>query len=250
MELPRAFRTAVIAATGSLLGLAAAAPPAQSGPVVLELYTSQGCSSCPPADALFATFVTRTELIPLSFSVDYWNYLGWVDTFAKHEFTERQRAYAHTRGDGQVYTPQVIVAGGAPVVGSDRAAIEAAIAIAQELPTVDVAVEVVGSVVHIDVAAAFAGGPTWGTVWIVLFDTEEAVEIGRGENAGRTVIYHNIVMDMHRLAMWRGEAMSFELPFAEMEQARADGAAIIVQQERNGLPGPIVGAAMYTRPPA
>jgi hypothetical protein len=250
MELPRALRTAVIAATGSLLGLAAASPPAQSGPVVLELYTSQGCSSCPPADALFATFVTRTEVIPLSFSVDYWNYLGWVDTFAKHEFTERQRAYALTRGDGQVYTPQVIVAGGAHVIGSDRAAIEAAIAIAQELPTVDVAVEVIGSVVHIDVAAAFVGGPTWGTVWIVLFDTEEAVEIGRGDNAGRTVSYRNIVMDMHRLAMWRGEAMSFELPFAEMEQARADGAAIIVQQERNGLPGPIVGAAMYTRPPA
>lgn len=250
MKLSRAFRAAAIAATGSLLGLAAAASPVAAGPVVMELFTSQGCSSCPPADALFATYVTRTDVIPLSFSVDYWNYLGWVDTFAKHEHTERQRAYALSRGDGQVYTPQVIVAGGVHVIGSDRAAIEAAIAEAQELPTVAVAVEVVGSAVHIDVAAALAGGPNWGTVWIVLFDTAETVEIGRGDNAGQTVTYRNIVMDMHRLAMWRGQAMSFELPFAEMEEARADGAAIIVQQERNGLPGPIVGAAMYTRPPA
>lgn len=250
MKLPRAFRAAAIAATGSLLVLGAVATTASAGPVVLELFTSQGCSSCPPADALFASFVTRTDIIPLSLSVDYWNYLGWVDTLAKHEHTERQRSYALARGDGQVYTPQVIVAGGVHVIGSDRAAIEMAIAAAQEQPQVEVNVGVAGSAVHIDVAAATPGGPTWGTVWIVLFDTEETVEIGRGDNAGRTVTYRNVVVDMHRLAMWRGQAMSFELPFAEMEEALADGAAILVQQERNGLPGPIVGAAMYTRPAA
>jgi len=233
-----------------LLGIAAAATPASAAPVVIELFTSQGCSSCPPADALFATFAARTDIIPLSLPVDYWNYLGWTDTLAKHEHTERQRSYALARGDGQVYTPQIVVAGGVHVIGSDRAAIEVAIADALEQPTVDVGVEVAGSAVHIEVAAGYPGGPMWGTVWIVLFDTAETVEIGRGDNAGRTVTYRNVVVDMHRLAMWRGQAMSFELPFAEMEEARADGAAILVQQERNGLPGPIVGAAMYTRPAA
>jgi hypothetical protein len=248
--MPRALRAAAIAATTSLLGLAAIASPAAAAPIVLELFTSQGCSSCPPADALFATFATRTDVIALSLPVDYWNYLGWTDTLAKHEHTERQRSYALARSDGQVYTPQIVVAGGAHVIGSDRGAIETAIADALELPMIDVGVEVAGSAVHIDVAASYPGGPTWGTVWIVLFDSAETVEIGRGDNAGRTVTYRNVVVDMHRLAMWRGQAMSFDLPFAEMEEARADGAAILVQQERNGLPGPIVGAAIYTRPPA
>lgn len=247
MRMPEALRRAATAAVCTMV-LLGSATYATAAPVVLELFTSQGCSSCPPADALLGDFVNRDGVIALSLPVDYWNYLGWEDTLAKHAHTERQRAYALARGDAEVYTPQMVVGGYLHAVGSDRAAIEAAILEAQSQPQVSVAIATYGSSVQIEVAAATAGGPTWGTVWVVLYDSQETVAIARGENAGRTVTYRNVVIDMHRLTMWRGEALRVELPVAEMREAQADGCVILIQEERNGIPGPIVGAALYAAP--
>lgn len=249
MRMPKAFRSAAIAifSGGLLLGSAGVASAA---PIVIELFTSQGCSSCPPADALLAEYVQRDGVIALSLPVDYWNYLGWEDTLAKHAHTERQRSYAIARGDGEVYTPQMVIGGYLHAIGSDRAAIDEAIDEAQATPQVPVAVVGYGSAVHITVGPSTTGGPTWGTVWVILYDSQETVEIARGENAGRTVTYHNVVLEMHRLTMWRGDALNVELPLAEMHEANADGCVILIQQERNGLPGRIVGAAIYAANPA
>lgn len=247
MRIPRAFRAAAIAIVSGV-SLFGATGPGVAGPVVIELFTSQGCSACPPADALMGEFVDRSDVIALSLPVDYWNYLGWEDTLAQHAHTERQRGYALSRGDGQIYTPQMIIGGLYHAVGSDRAAINAAITEAAARPEVPVTVDVAGSAVHINVGDAPPGGPTWGTIWVVLYSTEEVVQIGRGENAGRTVTYRNVVLEMHRLTMWRGTAVNVELPLAEMMEANADGCVILIQEERGGLPGAIVGAAMYANP--
>ncbi len=244
MTIPTALRIGVLA-IGSSIGASLAATSALAGPVLLELFTSQGCSSCPPADALFADYVDRDGVIALSLAVDYWNYLGWEDTFARHAHTERQYAYAQARGDGQVYTPQMIVDGVWHVVGSDRSAIEGAIAQARELPSVEMTIMPVNSGMKVDVGAAVDGAPAWGAIWLVMYQDVATVDIGRGENAGRTVTYHHIVLGMHGLAMWRGQAMSIELPMMEMNDAGADGFAVILQQNVSGLPGQVLGAAAY-----
>ena len=227
------------------IGGAMAAGPALARPVVIELFTSQACSSCPPADALLAVIAARAGIIALSLPIDYWDYRGWTDTLAKHAHTERQRGYSMARGDGEVYTPQAVVNGLRHVIGSDRQSVEAALAAAAMEPGVEVATTRAGSTVRIDIAAAAGNGPSWGTVWILLYDATETVAIGRGDNAGRMVTYTNVVIEMHRLAMWRGDAMSFELPMMELMEAKADGCVILVQEERDGLPGAIVGAASY-----
>ncbi len=147
---------------------------------------------------------------------------------------------------GRVYTPQIVVDGRWHVIGSDRAALEAAIAVAAVRPDVDVAVAMTGSTIQIEIGAAPPGGPTWGTVWIVLFDKVETISVGRGENAGQTLTYFNVVIEMHRLMMWRGDGMTIALPTAEMIEAKADGCVVLVQEEQGGLPGAIVGAAIYS----
>jgi hypothetical protein len=127
--------------TGLLAATALAVPPALAAerPVVVELFTSQGCSSCPPADALLSTLADRPDVLALAFHVDYWNRLGWTDPFSGPWATARQTAYAAQLGSDQVYTPQAVIDGRSDVVGSDREALEAAIATARTEPTVPVA---------------------------------------------------------------------------------------------------------------
>lgn len=218
-----------------------------AGPVLIELFTSQGCSSCPPADALLGDYVDRDDIIALSFAVDYWNYLGWEDTFGKREHTNRQYGYAATRGDNQVYTPQMVVAGRWHVVGSDRAALDDAILAAEALPTVDLSIVNTGDGLAVEIGAAGGDAPTYGTLWLVMYEDAATVSIGRGENAGRTVTYNHIVLEMHGLAMWRGEAMSIELPAMELSEVGADGCVVILQQTYGGAPGPVIAAAEYER---
>jgi hypothetical protein len=245
MTMPTALRAGAIAIISSV-GASLTATSAFAGPVVLELFTSQGCSSCPPADSILGQYyVNRDDVIALSLAVDYWNYLGWEDTFAQHAHSERQYAYATARGDGQVYTPQMVVDGLWHVIGSDRSAIDAAIAEAQNLPSVDMAIVPVADGLQVEVGDAVAGAPTWGALWLVMFDDAATVDITRGENAGRTVTYHHIVLGMHGLAMWRGQAMTIELPMMEMSEVGADGVAVILQQNESGLPGQVMGAAAY-----
>ncbi len=245
MRRLRALRGSAIA-TLSAAGIAVSATAVSAGPVLIELFTSQGCSSCPPADAYLGELVERDDVVALSLPVDYWNYLGWEDTFGKAAHSDRQRAYAEERGDGMVYTPQMVVNGRWHVVGSDRAAVENAIAAAEDLPSVDIAINRDDEGLRVEIPAAVDGDQNWGTVWLVMFDDAETVDIGRGENAGRTVTYHHIVLEMNRLTMWRGDAMSIELPMMELHDLGADGCAVLLQQDgSDGLPGPIIGAAVY-----
>ena len=238
-------------AGAAVAGVIAAASPALSQPrAVLELFTSQGCSSCPPADRLMGEYTERDDLLALSFNIDYWDYLGWKDTLASHDFSARQKAYSEARGDRQVYTPQIIVNGGEHVVGSNRGAVDGALKRAEEtglpvpitLSTSDDAVEV-----HIGAASTDAAK---GTLWLVMYDPTVTVPIQRGENKGETVTYHNVVRKLRPIAMWKGEAMSVDLPKFEINQAKVARCAVLLQTEKQeGLPGVILGAASLNEKP-
>ncbi|MDH3195468.1 MAG: DUF1223 domain-containing protein [Hyphomicrobiales bacterium] len=219
------------------------AGPAQSGPkAVVELFTSQGCSSCPPADAFLGELKARDDLIVLSLPVDYWDYLGWKDTFGKPEHSERQYAYSRARGDRRVYTPQIIVNGGDHYVGSHRSAVKKAIG-ETELP-LEVLIKLEDGSINITIAGAdLRVGHT--TIRLVTYTSAAEVAIGRGENRGHTITYNNIVRSMRPIGMWKGEAMTVSLPRDEILGEDIDGCAVIVQEDAEGGPGRILGAAAW-----
>ncbi len=241
---------AVLFGISLVAGLAAGEIASAEPKAVLELFTSQGCSSCPPADKLLGTYAHDKDVIALSYSVDIWDYLGWTDTLASHDNTERQRAYAQKRGDSQVYTPQVVVNGAAHVVGSDKNAIDRAVVESERVGGLPVPVKISFSddAVNIDVGPAANAWVLKGTVWLVLYDRERTVEIARGENKGRMITYSNVVRKMQRLQMWKGASLSLSLPQAELYENGADGCVVLLQTDGNGgLPGTIVGAAQIER---
>jgi len=194
----------------ALLAAAAAARGA-SRPVVLELFTSQSCSSCPPADALLADLATsEADVLPLDFHVDYWNYLSWRDRFSLPAATQRQRTYAAALG-AEVYTPQLVIDGTAQAVGSDRAAVIAAVARARAA----VANEAPGTAPTLllrdsngRLAVEVGAGPSGGKLLLVGFDPMHVTQIGAGENAGRTLTEVNVVRSLKELPAWRGAATS------------------------------------------
>jgi hypothetical protein len=230
------------------LGLALFVHPAAAAPpqAVIELFTSQGCSSCPPADALAADLARRPELIVLTFPVDYWDYLGWKDTLADPLFSARQRAYAYGRGDRQVYTPQVIVNGTKPCIGSNRAQIEQWAGTEPKKPPLPVnvtATERDGRVV-VDIEASPERVAT-AEVWLLPILRSEVVSISRGENRGRTITYTNVVRGMMRIGEWRGGAARFE-SLVRGVRAEADGYVVLLQAFEGPRPGIILGAGKST----
>jgi hypothetical protein len=236
-----------MAFAGALAGAVPMACPAiaQETGAVIELFTSQGCSSCPPADALLAEYAGRGDILALSFNVDYWDYLGWKDTLASPSHSARQRAYAVARGDGYIYTPQVVIDGLTHAVGSDRAKIDAALAAATGNLTVPVRLTPSADTVTLDIGAAT--GMPHATVWMVMYDEAVTVEVERGENTGRTLTYNNVVRKLRPVAMWKGRALSIDLPKSEMVQTGAERCAILLQvEDDDGLPGKILGAAAIT----
>lgn len=209
-------------------------------PVVVELFTSQGCSSCPPADALLDELADQPGLLALSFHVDYWDYIGWKDPFASAEYTQRQRDYARTLGLRYVYTPQIVVDGRKDLVGSHRRAVESAIKeAAKRAPAVDVKlVPEDGGKITLSAGSAPAEG---ATVYLVMFDDDHETDVARGENGGRSIHNANVVREYRKLGTWTGEAMEFPI---DMEAARSQGrggCAVIVQA---GTTGPVLGAAI------
>ena len=207
---------------------------------VIELFTSQGCSSCPPADRLLGELARDPGTIALSFPVDYWDYIGWKDTFASPAYTARQKAYASARGDGQVYTPQAVVDGVAIAIGSDRSEIAAAQSAAQGRKgalSVPVKINASGNVLKIDVGAAQGAAGHSAGLWLLRVAHERSVAIGRGENSGHSVTYTNVVRGMTKIGDWTGEARSFEasLPGG----GDSDGYVVLLQAGS----GPILGAA-------
>ena len=220
---------------------------AQAEPrAVIELFTSQGCSSCPAADKLLGELAADPSLVPISVPIDYWDYLGWKDTLADPRNTARQKSYAHVRGDGQIYTPQVVVNGSLHVLGSDRAAIEQAIAKsrkngAMSLPPVTLTfADGRLNVVVPDVAE----GDTGGEVWLYGLVKSTTIAIGRGENKGRSVTYHNVARRWLKLGDWNGKANTWSVPVQKLKGDGVDEAAVMVQSGTAEKPKAILGAAL------
>jgi hypothetical protein len=235
---PFGFLAATLAAAG-ISATAEASPRA-----VIELFTSQGCSSCPPADELLTKLARDPDVIALSLPVDYWDRLGWKDTLARHAFTERQMAYASMRGDGQVYTPQAVVNGRAHAVGSERSAIERAASATAAGLTVPLDVESKRDGIVVSIGAAPVGAAAYATVVLLPFYASREVAIGRGENANAKVTYTNVVRDIVAIADWNGEAMQRAVPRETLKGY--DGVVVLLQEGSVAKPGAILGAARVT----
>lgn len=211
---------------------------------VVELFTSQGCSSCPPADKILARYAKSSDILALSFHVDYWNYLGWKDTFSQAQFTERQQRYAVSFNRPGVYTPQAVVNGRDHAVGSREKDIQALMAgydSSNKGLTVPVKTAMEGDGVR--VTADVSSGEA--TLWLVYFDKEKKVVIERGENRGKTITYHNVVRDMAMAGMMKAGKLNVTLPIAELKRKGVDGCAILLQKTTSkGTPGAIVGATV------
>lgn len=218
----------------------AAAAPAEGPRAVLELFTSQGCSSCPPADRLFEKLAHDPRYIVLSLPVDYWDRLGWKDTFARHEFTERQRAYAMVRGDKQVYTPQAVVNGAEHANGASLLAIEAS-AETTSAPRLPVSARQTRGELEISVAGTGAGSP-YATIVIIPYLASREVAIGRGENARTKITYTNIGREIIRAGEWSGKPVTVMAPLPKGETY--DGAVVLVQEGTIDNPGAIIGATV------
>jgi hypothetical protein len=224
--------------------------PAHAEPrAVVELFTSQGCSSCPPADKIIGELAKDPSVIALSMPIDYWDYLGWKDTLADARFSARQQAYSRVRGDRGVYTPQVVVNGSAHLVGSDRAGIEDAIGDTRKadgVMSVPVSMALVGKEIMVSVAASNKGPAAMhGEVWICSISKEVPIAIGRGENRGREITYHNVVRNLLKVGDWNGSAGSWTVPLENISREGVDAAAVYVQDGNRDKPGLMLGAA-YT----
>jgi hypothetical protein len=210
---------------------------------VVELFTSQGCSSCPPADKIIGELAKDPSIIALSMPIDYWDYLGWKDTLADSRFSARQKAYSHMFSDRGVYTPQVIVNGSAHVIGSDRAGIEGAIGDTKKADGVTLS----GKQINVSVAASGKGPSAMhGEVWICSVTREIPISIGRGENRGREITYHNVVRNLLKVGDWNGSSGSWTVPLENISHDDGVDAAVVYLQDGNrDRPGPMLGAA-YT----
>jgi hypothetical protein len=234
-------------------GTVARADPADRQPkAVIELFTSQGCSSCPPADALFVELARNPDMIALTLPVTYWDYLGWKDTLGKDSFAKRQKFYAKARGDGQVYTPQAVINGASHVVGSDKAEIErvarqpsdsafvAKLALKEEAGTLQV------RLAPLELPVERTAG-----VWVLATTRMVTVPIARGENQGKTVSYANVVRGMTRIGDWDGKEALLTAPLSATQAPEADSYVVLVQADQPGkygmMPGAILGAARSPR---
>jgi len=222
-----------------MLGFATPAV-AQHNPVVVELFTSQGCAACPPADRLLEDLADREDVIALALHVDYWDYIGWADSFGQAQFSNRQKAYARAKGRSSVYTPQMIIGGIDEVKGSSKPQVMGTLGTHLSMNFVRGTIRIAlsgerGRDVTIE-ATADGGLPFATEVQLVRYKDAESVDILAGENAGRSVIYRNIVTSWRSLGVWDGVR-----PFRQTVPAEGSDAVVVVIQEQ-GM-GPIVGAA-------
>jgi hypothetical protein len=241
-------------AVATALAFTSLTVPAVAEPrAVIELFTSQGCSSCPAADKLLGELAQDPSLLTMSLAVDYWDYLGWKDTLALHGHTVRQRAYADARGDRAVYTPQVVINGVAHALGSDKAAIEKVIAETRSTASplkVPVTVTVADGKVSVNVPAS-SGAAQSAEVWLCPITAKAPVMINRGENSGKTLTYNNVVRRWVKLGDWNGKAANFsisvaDLPKGEYSLSDIDRVDVIVQAGVVDKPGLMLGAATTT----
>ncbi|HEY1876592.1 MAG TPA: DUF1223 domain-containing protein [Rhizomicrobium sp.] len=220
----------------ALIALTVPAAAEQKPLTVVELFQSQGCSDCPPANANVMALSSRPGILALSFGVTYWDYLGWKDTFASPQYTARQWDYAHALHHSEVYTPQVVVNGRADIVGRDKVALEALIA--REANASAPSVQIAQANVTVGTGQSGAGQSGAHQVWLVRFDPNvENVPIARGENGGLTLPHKNVVKELVKLGEWSGRSSSYAIPAARQSGLRE---AVLVQ---SGPGGAIVAAA-------
>jgi len=224
----------VVKASAFAQGKSAAAPK------VVELFTSQGCSSCPPADALMLNLAeAKSGILPLTFAVEVWDYLGWRDTLAKPLFTARQKAYAAKLAESRVYTPQAIINGRAHCVGSDRARLETLARDTGEAGQASLAI----TQQEADEWRIEASGTAEMRVFMLPVAARKTVPIGRGENSGRTITYANVVRGIEeRGGLGGAEPARFTLSRADLARQEADCAAILVQAGTLAAPGKVFAA--------
>ncbi|MEL7049418.1 MAG: DUF1223 domain-containing protein [Pseudomonadota bacterium] len=241
--LIRFIHSVAIIAALALAGVTSAQAQTRTVPV-LELFTSQGCSSCPPADRLFERYALRDDVVALTLPVDYWDYLGWKDTLANSENSMRQRLYAKARGDGAVYTPQVVVNGVAHVIGSKQSEIDQSISATRSTGIdVEIGVKKVGDQLEISVPQNEIDlGSSSVTVWFASVQGQADVKVKRGENRGRALSYYNVVRNLSAVGMWTGQPQTFRVPLHSVQHADATKCAVILQK---GVGGPIIAAAWY-----
>jgi hypothetical protein len=233
---------------GAVLAMVLTARAEADPRAVVELFTSQGCSSCPAADKLLGELAKDPSIIALSLPIDYWDYLGWKDTLADPRFSARQRAYSHMRGDREVYTPQVVVNGAVHVLGSDRAGIEDAAIRTRtegEVMSVPVAIKQADKQLSVSVAAGH-GRTDHGEIWVCAIAKAIAIRIGRGENRDREVTYHNVVRNWLKVGDWTGKAGTWSVPIENIKSDGVDAAVVYVQDGNRDNPGAMLGAAYTT----
>jgi hypothetical protein len=230
--------------------------PAHADPrAVVELFTSQGCSSCPPADKIIGELAKDPSVIAMSMPIDYWDYLGWKDTLADSRFSARQKAYSKMRGDREVYTPQAIINGSAHVIGSERASIQDAIGATRKengVMSIPVTMTLSGKQLTVSVAAASkssaAAPETHGEVWICAISKAVPISIGRGENRGKEITYYNVVRNLVKLGDWNGGSGSWTVPIDKVAREGVDAAVAYIQNGSGEKPGPMLGAAYTSLP--
>ena len=221
-----------------ILGVCAAliAPQAQAETVLVELFTSQGCSSCPPADEVLGQLAKRDDVIALSLHVDYWDYLGWKDVFADPAFSNRQKAYAAAASSTMIYTPQMMVGGVDSVVGTQTMELMDRLAAHQKKKSiVKLQLAKVGGQIEIR-GMAVSKTPSQMVVQLVRYSPQESVKIKRGENAGRTVVYHNVVQSWSVVGTWDGAS-----PLSVNAPLKGDAPSVVVVQD--GASGPVLAVA-------
>ncbi|MFO1033376.1 MAG: DUF1223 domain-containing protein [Hyphomicrobiales bacterium] len=215
------------------------ASAAGPSPVLVELFTSQGCSSCPPADKNMATLSQRQDVIAVTYNVDYWDYLGWHDTLAKPEYSKRQFDYGKSRGDMQVYTPQAVMNGHEHVTGSDVASMDKLIAQCREeglliAPTLTMD----NKEVRVSLPAHDIGGEA--TLWLLAIAPSIGQVIAKGENAGQTVTYYNVVRNLVPAALWKGEAYDGRWMREAVMPKDCTQCVAVLQRDKTG---PVLGVA-------
>lgn len=243
MTVPRLALGLFLAAL--TLAMSPAASAAGKRPVVVELFTSQGCSSCPPADAILAHLADRKDVLAMTLPVTYWDMLGWRDTLASEGNTRRQKAYAVAMGRGGVYTPQMIVDGVNDVVGSREQQVDQAVTSREnDMTAIPVELHLSHAELEIRIGTGDAVPNPNATIWLFHILGRATVAVGTGENGGHTLPYRDVVRDIKAVGIWKGQPISLDLPRAEMTNAPHDAIAVVVQQ--NGY-GRILGAAEITR---
>ena len=213
---------------------------------VVEVFTSQGCYSCPPADKIIGDFAKTNEILAIGRHVTYWDYLGWKDTFGLEANTKHQYAYARSLRERQVYTPQAVVNGQTHTVGSNKGKILSEIdKLSSRSKGMVVPINVAIDSKNMNIKIADKGKAKGATLYVFSMKCHETVDIPRGENAGKKLTYHHILRKVHALAMVKKGGIDLQYPLSELKQDGNDCHALVLQTlDRQGNPSKIVGAAV------